>query len=538
MPVSTPTSRGEDTISVIFDARDEVTPVVQEITENINGFKRYNISSSSGDLLGATKSIDASKKKLEDFSSSLKSTANVAEESGAKMSDAFAGGFWGGVVFDLVVNGLRSIKDEFGEVIDLAEEQPELFTDQQLQNVYAYNNAVGDFKDAWTDLKIQLVDGVLPALTDVALGLANTNDIRARANELVKEGYGREQALAQASRELNDATRDYTPTLEDNTDALKEQSKAFKGLLSAMDKIQSANEKFAEGEEDRANKIQDLEDKKAQAVVDAGRKREDIEKDIAELDRDIAKARRDSAYQLDRIDTDSAERAVQNAKTKEERNKALLKLEDARADAAQRRSKAEDDASERLHDLLVRRQELEDKLAETRDETAVKIVEYDEKIKGVEEDATKAVQDQEKARKELLFTMLEQKAAAESSAGGAEITKEEFEFLQNTKVELGLVDAASASTAIAISEDANTIWQSFQDATGSVNDVHAALQAVVAGSPYHVQIQIEQVGSIPSFGTNTITTSDRRRGQEGGLLGGGLSAEWLAQEITRVQTSR
>lgn len=251
-----------------------------------------------------------------------------------------------------------------------------------------------------------------------------------------------------------------TESLEDNAEALKEQSNAYKNLLSSIDKIQSVNERFTDDEERRAEKIKEIEADKVRAVIEGGDKQKELKQDLAELERDIATERGKKVEGEDE----------QFAKT------------------------------ERLHDMEVRRLDILKRISEERDNAAVKQIEYNDKIAELEQESTEAIEDKEKAYKELLYAQLESQATAESGVGGADITQKEFEFLQNMKVELGLVDAASANAAIAISEDANSIYDEFQKvADEGVGSVQTALDAVVHGSPYVARIQIETVGGVPNI---------------------------------------
>lgn len=293
--------------------------------------------------------------------------------------------------------------------------------------------------------------------------------------------------LVNETNEIPESMEDAEAAAKALEDALKEQSKAYSTVLGNMQKIQDENDRFADQKEQRGERQKRLEEEKVRLAIESGDEQKKIKRDLAELDRDIANE------------------SKKQAKTKEQR-------------AAK---------EERLHDMNVKRADLLERINKAQQEAAVAQVEIDDKLKQLEEDKVDAIEDQEQARKRLLYATLEQKATEESSAGGKDITQEEFEFLQNMQVELGLTSAESAKTAIKISEDANRIYAEFQTATGSVNDVRAALQDVVAGSPYNIKINIETAGSVPSVGGSgsslpvglSKNRNDARRGrsfQEGG----------------------
>jgi len=250
-----------------------------------------------------------------------------------------------------------------------------------------------------------------------------------------------------------------TPVIEDNTEALKEQSKAFQTILSNMFSIQDANERYTDTLERLNERQAELEQQKVELVVSGGDKEKQIKKDLLELDRDIAYAR-SKAYS-------TQEQAL--------------------------------NAGERIHDMLVRRAELEQKIADMRGGDVVKQVELDNKIADIEQQKVEAAQEQEKARKKLVYQMLEQKAAQDSI-----VSTEELRFLQDTAVQMGLVDRASADMAIAASEAADMMWEQFQKPGEAVGDIQDKLNQVVRGSPYRAQIVIEQVGGIPVLSSRTF----------------------------------
>lgn len=311
------------------------------------------------------------------------------------------------------------------------------------------------------------------ALAPVAEGLSQMFEIEQETQRLMKDGLNpyeaRRQAIenittaqddaTQSTEDFGDANEDTAESVIDNTEALKAnekalkmQSDAYKTLLSNMFKIQDANEKFIDDEEKRAEKQKDLEEDKVRVAIEAGEKQKDLKRDLAELDRDIANARKKEAS------TDE-----------------------------QRAAKAE-----RIHDLNVRRQELLERIADAQQEAMVTQVEIDEKLAKLEEEKTEAIEDQSKARKQLVYDILEQKAAQDGL-----ISSDEVKFLQDTAVQMGLVDRASADMAIAAAEAADIMWEQFQKPGEAVGDIQAALNRVVNGSPYTAQVVIEQVGGVP-----------------------------------------
>lgn len=407
--------------------------------------------------------------------------------------------------FSKLADELGVTEDSFRELVYSVDEAQVLSQDMA-DTAHNQQLAVEEMTNAWDNFQVTLGAKVSPVITTVLEGLVRTNEIRDRANELVKEGASREQALAQAAEEVaekhkdaENATADYVFAAEDAKDAINEQSKAFQDLLKSMTKVQGINDKFIEGEQDRADKIKEIEDDKVRSVIEASQKREELERDLANL-------------------------AV-------ERSSALAKIDNDSTNAALRRQDIKRRFAEKEHDIEV-------KLAALRDDAAVEQIKLNEKITEIEQEGTEAIQEKEDALKKLLYAQLESKAVAESSAGGTQVTKEEFEFLQNMQVELGLTDAASANAAIAIAEDAQSIWDAFTDATGGVNDVQAALDAVVHGSPYKAQIIIETVGGVPNirntFGKSAVNSANY--GPTGRGATTGLSLDWLAQETNRRNT--
>ena len=184
----------------------------------------------------------AETKKAQKELKALDNTVKSVEKSAR--SDAFSGGFFGGLTGTTAIYAVEKaigyVADSFEEVIKLSKDKPELFTAEQLRNVKDYNSALGDLKDSFTQLKIEIVAGVAPALTEMLRGLNNSADIRARANELVAMGASREQALAQAAREVNDATREQAQVTKDAEVSMKDYEKTINDVIATQNKYYSS----------------------------------------------------------------------------------------------------------------------------------------------------------------------------------------------------------------------------------------------------------------------------------------------------------
>jgi len=486
----------DNEVKVVFTGVDNVTEVADRIER---GIKKANVSvfmqdSTFGETDAKTKQFIAEMRgNFEEARGELeKTTETIKELDKASKIPWQSMGLAAAALTGIIIG----VNKEFQEIVELSKEKPELFTDEELRNAEEYGSAINEINNVWTELKITagtpimgIVATDLRALLDIegaldAIKQGNLNDWAANIINNFSKG-------AEAAIEWGDTAIDVS----------KDVSKEYKNLLSQMGKVQDINEKFSDDEQDRADKIKEIEEDKVRAVIESSQKIEELERDKANLAK--------------------------------ERASALAKIEDGSKNAMQRREDVRRRFVEKEHDLQVR-------IDEARNKAAIQQIELGDKIAEVEKESTEAIEDKEKALKELLYAQLESKAAAESSAGGAQITKEEFEFLQNMQVELGLTDAASANAAIAIADDAQTIWDAFTDATGGVNDVQTALDAVVHGSPYVAQIVIETVGGVPQLGGGAanafvnkgvpVARLNKGADRDVGIL------DFLAQETTKRQT--
>jgi len=137
--------------------------------------------------------------------------------------------------------------------------------------------------DAWNDsvmaLKVSIGTELLPAITKMTVGLANTNEIRDEANRLMREGiaHNREEALTMASTTIQEekfaeavkqgagALDGNTAAAEDNAAALKDISKAHQDMLGTIGKVASAEQSYM----DTAGSLYDERMKMEQDRADA-----------------------------------------------------------------------------------------------------------------------------------------------------------------------------------------------------------------------------------------------------------------------------
>ena len=284
----------DNEIKVIFTGVDEVTPTIKKIEGGLKGTGGEN-----GGIDDLRSQFEDALKPTEEYTRALEEMEAASVKAGSGLSKFAIGG---GIVIGAVAAAAIGIKQLADEVSKLAAESPELFTDQQIGKVQEYDAALGMLKDSFTELKIEIGTAVMPAITDMALGLANSGDIRERVNELVSEGVGRERALAQASRELADETRGVVVANDEiikqspeMTAALKAQSAEYKAILSNMFVIQKTSEAFAAGEKSRADELASLEERKIRLA---------IEMNGVQASGDLTGAKR-SEYALKQIEIDN-----------------------------------------------------------------------------------------------------------------------------------------------------------------------------------------------------------------------------------------
>ena len=167
---------------------------------------------------------------------------------------------------------------------------------------------------------------------------------------------------------------------------------------------------------------------------------------------------------------------------------------------------------------------------ERRNSFALRQIKIDEQLAEITLQGTNAIEEQEKARKKMVFGMLEQKAMADGI-----ISTPEFEWLQNTAVGLGLIDRASADASIAASDLATSMWEN-EFALSSVIDPMEKTRDLMA--------QIRALGGVVDFGVNFQTfgapvgaaSTNTLLAAGGGRTRRTLDMNWLAQETTRLQT--
>ena len=476
----------DNEVEIVFTGKDDVTPTINKILNEIGGTSSKQAFDISPEIAALNPDILNLVGGLEKVAEVEKKVEKQTEETNKSFLRFGKGGLAIGTkgIFTAAGAGLavyaalKFVAKQLEEVSDLAEDQPELFTDRQLDAVQEYDASLAMLKDTLNEVKINILTGVMPAVTDMAFGLANTNEIRARTNELVSEGMGREQALTQATRELNEAARDtasglleYGESLEDAAEAAKLLSAENKVLLGNMFKIQDASDKFIEGEEKRAEKQKKLEEDKVRTVIETNEK-------ISELENKIEKVR----------------------------------------------EKGGKNVAEKVLDL-------EKKIADARTDMVIRNVENSEKLADLEKDGIEAIEDKEKATKKLIYTNLEAKAAQDGL-----ISVEETKFLQDTAVQMGLIDREAAAMAIGIAEAADAMWEQFQKPGEAVQDVQDLLNRVVQGGPYRTQLIVETVMSGNFNETRTFGAAAKNSATYG-ATGRGANLNYLTQEVTKRQTT-
>jgi len=253
MPLSSPRSRGEAIYIPFIADTDDATEKIDKLQDKLTG-------------------------------------ENVG---GKAFMGGLLGGFIGGIGFDAIINALGSVRDEFQEIVELAEESPELFDAEQLANIQAYSNAAEKLNTQFTDLKIAVASDMAPAITAAMTDTTQKIEEQGVALTVLKFGFDdlyryifkSGDAFNQAASDAESfdrALQNQTDThialrdvIETEEEALKRLNKENKTLLSDMFKIYDASEKFIEDEEKREQKIRDIEDEKTRLAIEAGNLRAD-----------------------------------------------------------------------------------------------------------------------------------------------------------------------------------------------------------------------------------------------------------------------
>jgi len=166
----------------------------------------------------------------------------------------------------LLVRGGNAIRD-YAKGIDDAL----IVTEDGIKAADEYQKSLDDFNDTVMALKVSIGRELLPVMTQMLQGLANTNEIRKEANRLMQEGIAknREEALAMASatvkaanaqEDMANASQDSTLALDENSAALMDTKEAVKVAEDALKNYKDALEEVSRANQDAESFIQSYAD--------------------------------------------------------------------------------------------------------------------------------------------------------------------------------------------------------------------------------------------------------------------------------------
>jgi len=124
-----------------------------------------------------------------------------------------------------------------------------VLTEENIAQAREYQMALDAWNDSIDALTTSLGNDFLPTLTTITIGLAESNTIRERANQLLMEGTAanREEALALASATVQaeyhaNALNQQTVALDESGDAALRTSADYSALLGMMQQLNDATE--------------------------------------------------------------------------------------------------------------------------------------------------------------------------------------------------------------------------------------------------------------------------------------------------------
>jgi hypothetical protein len=380
----------------------------------------------------------------------------------------------GGLAYiSILEKGSAAIKAQGAAVSDNLILSQKVVDDARKQEI-----ALDTLNDSWDGLMMTMGKTFIPIATDASNGL----NVLIRALEIMKEknndgrtsyiGLGEatdmagkaiwdEQQALLANKEATEGATESNYALvgsvEELPDATKEaeaqakrMTSAYTGLLSAMFNIQSANDNYKKSIEDLDTKEKDIETKRAEALGKYLDKKSEIEQKVSRYNEDEgmseqALADKKIALQQKLNDVRKSMGDPENAKASKQeslrnREKSLLeqigKLSSGNRKNDIKDTRMQTDTQQKLTDALADyKKELDD---------------LDKQQSGVEEDRVKASEDLKKQSKQRVYDLTQQRLAADGV-----ITSDEYKYLQDVAVSMGLVTRASADQAIKESNDAD-----------------------------------------------------------------------------------
>ena len=372
--------------------------------------------------------VDKASKDLKKIGQETNNLVTAGQSIAGGFSTATAG-------IGLAIIAISKIKKELDDVVKLSEKQPELFSDQQLANIQAYDDAAQDLNNTFQELKITTAAAIAPTFTaamedtnqkikeqgvlltvlkfgfdDIFRYLFKAEDAYVGAADAV-DSYDRAIMNQQGIHiQLREQLDDTTNSVKAQEQALRLLSNSYKDLLSSTQAIDRESQNFADREAARAEQLKRAQEEKVRLQI-----------------------------QLNNI------RAAGNSDIQTENRYALQQIE------------------------------------------------LDQKIAELSQQRITDEQEKQKASKQRIFDLALEQAAQDG------LSSAEFERFQNLQVQLGLVSRESANMAIAERQAADEFAQALSDPNEELDKLRENMNRFVSGSPYIVDVIINTMGGIPSF---------------------------------------
>lgn len=178
------------TITIIFEAQDNVSSISKQVENSILGIdatvnktisKPLTYLETEGSLLETNEGLkelnEQFKLAMNDIDTEIAKTTEQVWEFEDATSESWTRA---GILAGGVAAAVGLIYQNLNDVVVLAEERPELFTDEEISQVEEYSQQVQELRDEWLQLKVDVGTAVLPGVIE----LLNRSNDTGRAMEL------------------------------------------------------------------------------------------------------------------------------------------------------------------------------------------------------------------------------------------------------------------------------------------------------------------------------------------------------------------
>lgn len=464
---------------------------------------------------------------------------------------------WGNIATSATMLVVDGLKQSMQATMEYAQQVRDLSlaSGQGAEETSRMLQVMDDFQltadDATTAVRTLTKEGLAPTmdtLADLADQYVGLNDAQAK-NELILKNLGRSglqwanmlskggDALRQMSASVNDnliltdasikASEEYRLTLDQWNDAVQGVKVSIgSGLLPVLTDLmnwQLDNARAAELAKEQGISLTFA----TKAQVDAIREQVAAERDAANAKNDTTNAANNESGALDN-NTDAAKTNADAMKELSRANQAVLSNMFTLQSASESYAEGEADRAGKLAAIEAERNQLilqtnalrasGQMTLEKQNELTARGIELEQEYAAVQAEGVKATADAEEVRKKMIYSMLEQKLAQDGITDSKDV-----QYLQDTAVQMGLVDRASADAAISAAKAADALFAGFTQGLPPLTVTRDTLGQIASfnGRTVTMDIVLNVLSSFPSM-TNTPNGSGYQQwGGIGGYANGG-----------------